>query len=188
MSTEFTFVRHGQTDANAQGIYTGALDFPLNETGIKQAKEAGERLRETCYDVCIYGPSQRVMLTAQMILGALVKKPAVVLCRREAREMDFGLFDGYTAEENAKRHPVEWEEYMRDWVHFQFPGGESFRSFCKETGQFIEALHKEYTGKKLLIVASKGFILCAAALLLGEDINHIFDRPVENAQPVVVRV
>jgi probable phosphoglycerate mutase len=33
-------VRHGETDANAEGRYQGSLDIDLNERGVLQAREA----------------------------------------------------------------------------------------------------------------------------------------------------
>ena len=35
-------VRHGQTDANKNGIIQGVDDNKLNSTGIEQAKEVGK--------------------------------------------------------------------------------------------------------------------------------------------------
>ena len=40
------FVRHGQTDANKNGLIQGVSDHPLNETGIKQAKEAAKLIKK----------------------------------------------------------------------------------------------------------------------------------------------
>ena len=42
----FFFVRHGQTDYNAQGRVQGHIDIPLNELGRWQAEQVGERLKE----------------------------------------------------------------------------------------------------------------------------------------------
>ena len=43
---ELYFIRHGQTDWNAQGRYQGARDIPLNDIGRRQADENGAKLRE----------------------------------------------------------------------------------------------------------------------------------------------
>ena len=36
----FWFLRHGETDWNAQNLSQGAVDIPLNETGLAQARLA----------------------------------------------------------------------------------------------------------------------------------------------------
>ena len=40
MVTEFIFVRHGETNANRDGILQGNIDVPLNDNGIRQAHAA----------------------------------------------------------------------------------------------------------------------------------------------------
>jgi hypothetical protein len=42
----FTFVRHGETDENAQKILQGSKHTPLNETGREQARRLGARLQK----------------------------------------------------------------------------------------------------------------------------------------------
>ena len=37
-------IRHGQTELNNRQVLQGRSDHPLNETGIRQAREAAERL------------------------------------------------------------------------------------------------------------------------------------------------
>ena len=39
----FWFLRHGETDWNAQGISQGNVDIPLNATGLAQARSAAEK-------------------------------------------------------------------------------------------------------------------------------------------------
>ena len=44
-------VRHGETDANRQGIIQGQMDTPLNNRGMHQAKIVGEALRSIPFDI-----------------------------------------------------------------------------------------------------------------------------------------
>lgn len=44
-------VRHGETDANRDGIIQGQLNTPLNDIGRKQASLVGEALRDIPFDI-----------------------------------------------------------------------------------------------------------------------------------------
>ncbi len=41
------FVRHGETIANEQNYFAGAMDVPLTELGVHQARQAGRYLKKT---------------------------------------------------------------------------------------------------------------------------------------------
>lgn len=46
-------VRHGETDANRQGIVQGQLDTQLNELGKNQAELVALRLRSVSFDIAL---------------------------------------------------------------------------------------------------------------------------------------
>ena len=44
MTYTLVLLRHGQSEGNAEGIFTGWRDVPLTELGLVQARRAGELL------------------------------------------------------------------------------------------------------------------------------------------------
>jgi len=64
------FVRHGETDWNAEGRLQGQKDTPLNALGRVQAKEAGRRLGMLASNIdalpWIVSPLSRTRETAEM--------------------------------------------------------------------------------------------------------------------------
>ena len=54
-------VRHGQTDWNVSHKAQGQTDIPLNATGILQAEELREKLKDYQFDKCYVSPLKRAV-------------------------------------------------------------------------------------------------------------------------------
>ncbi len=67
----FWFLRHGETDWNAQGLSQGNIDIPLNATGIAQAHAAAPLLRERGIASIVASPLSRAHDTAKVAAGLL---------------------------------------------------------------------------------------------------------------------
>lgn len=63
----FYFLRHGQTDWNAQGLLMGQTDIPLNEIGRKLALEAAKKVVGHAPATICYSPLSRTKETAMII-------------------------------------------------------------------------------------------------------------------------
>lgn len=61
-------VRHGQSTANAERIYSGQLDHALTPQGLEEARQAGQLLLDWSFDVVVTSPLQRAIVTANLIL------------------------------------------------------------------------------------------------------------------------
>ena len=88
--------RHGQTDWNLQNRLQGWADNPINENGIRQAKELREKIRNQKIDICYSSSLKRAAETAQILLG--YKEPgATPMCPirydKRIRERGFGKID-----------------------------------------------------------------------------------------------
>ncbi len=81
-------VRHGQTDYNVEGRYGGRIDVPLNDTGIKQAQELHEKLKDIKFDLVYSSPLQRAIKTAEIICdNEIIKDDRII-------ERDNGELEG----------------------------------------------------------------------------------------------
>ncbi len=185
MNTRITFLRHGETEANSAGRYAGSLDLPLNEAGISHARQAAGLLAREEFDVLRYGHKKRVAQTAQIVLARLAKKPPATKREAAIREMDFGAFEGLSYAEIEQRYPAEWGAYMAEWARFTFPGGDSIADFFDGCGAYIRELVKKHSGKNILVVAHKGFILCSYCALSGQGVEELFSRDVRPAKMLV---
>jgi len=90
------FVRHGETDWNAQGLIQGSFETDLNEKGREQARSVaallaahGDRFKD--FDLYV-SPQRRALQTMERIKAALNRDDVAVDGR--VRELGFGIWEG----------------------------------------------------------------------------------------------
>ena len=159
-------MRHGQTEKNQAKLLQGRSNFPLNETGIKEAQEAGKWFREQgiVFDAVYASPLIRAVQTAEIAAGvtsAATKedegKSGKTEVIRDDRllEMDYGPYEGMDLSNPAP----EIITFFSDFVHNPVPEGmEKLSSVVGRLGDFLNDLPK--TDGNVLIathaVAMKG--------------------------------
>ncbi len=90
------FVRHGQTDDNANGnLLTGWSATPLNERGFSQARETAAALKDIKFDVCFCSPLLRTRQTLEEILK--FHEGLSVFFDDRLKERDYGEITGKPA-------------------------------------------------------------------------------------------
>lgn len=188
MSTQITFVRHGTTEHNAKGAYSGSSDLPLNENGVEMAQNAGEQLADEQFDVMLYGHMLRVQQTAEVVLNQLATKPCVIKQMREIKEIDFGRFEGLTYLQIEQQYPQDWQNYMENWREYTFPAGDSIPAFYSHCAEFGEWVQREYAQKNILLVGHKGFIAAVMSSVLHEGLDAMMSRNIPHAQPLRLEI
>jgi probable phosphoglycerate mutase len=105
----FYFLRHGQTDWNAQGRFQGHTDVALNELGLSQAHLAAQALADCPIDIIVASPLIRALKTAAIIAERL-NRPLFV--DSALRERHFGAFEGLVINEVKRKLGMEPHERM----------------------------------------------------------------------------
>jgi broad specificity phosphatase PhoE len=100
--TRLLFVRHGETDWNAEGRLQGHTDRPLNDYGRRQARELAERLAEDGVAAIYSSDLRRAKETAEIVGGRL---GLPVVTDPDLRERNWGSWEGLTP---AERDAVEF--------------------------------------------------------------------------------
>ena len=144
------FIRHGKVKSNLEARYCGCrTDQPVCTEGLAELKDRSVLLRaEAIYS----SPMKRAMQTAK------ISMPGVPITVVPAfREMDFGVFEGRTAEE------MEFFDPYNDWVDSgcktKCPGGESMAEFSLRVNTaFTDIVKKadEQGVERIAIVAHGG--------------------------------
>ncbi|WP_342166900.1 2,3-bisphosphoglycerate-dependent phosphoglycerate mutase [Methylobacterium sp. SD21] len=122
-------VRHGESEANAAGEFTGTRDVPLTARGREQARAAGRRLLEHGLypDAAFCSTRSRTAETAGLILDALGRPGLAVECAAALDERDYGALTGLTHVEAEVRWGADQVRVWRRSYATAPPGGESIR-------------------------------------------------------------
>ena len=166
------FVRHGQTDANANNVAMGqGLDIPLNAKGIEQAKELAEHIDKDFHKI-FCSP----LIRAQQTCEILSKKLGVPFETRPGlAERDAGSLSGKTWDE-VKKLTGEAAEVFADEIDTKKFHGETLGHMENRLLNFIEEVRTQYPDKKVLAVTHAGVTREMAKLF-----PSLNDAPIENA-------
>jgi len=132
-------LRHGQTDWNLFRRANGCTDTFLNKTGIEQAKQQAENLKDVNFDVCFCSPQTR----ARQFCEIIYKGP--ILFDDRLIEIDCGEFEGL--EETAEMMKSFYEA-----IQTGDKGTENFGKFMERTLDLCDLIMQAYKGKNVLIV------------------------------------
>ncbi|ACS39082.1 2,3-bisphosphoglycerate-dependent phosphoglycerate mutase [Methylorubrum extorquens] len=122
-------IRHGQSRANADGLFTGLLDSPLTDLGRHEATAAGLRLREEGlrFDAAFTSTLVRAIDTSRLALDALGQADLVPRRDIALDERDYGVLSGLDKETAYRRFGAERvEEWRRSYAGLP-PDGESLK-------------------------------------------------------------
>jgi probable phosphomutase (TIGR03848 family) len=116
--------RHGRTTANATGVLAGRTKgIGLDERGVEQAREAGERLADLPLAAIVTSPLERCRDTAREVSRLQNGGRAKVVTERRLLECDYGSWTGRDLETLAKE-PL-WATVQAHPSAVTFPDGES---------------------------------------------------------------
>jgi probable phosphoglycerate mutase len=152
----FWFLRHGETDWNAQGLSQGRTDIPLNATGIRQAERAAAALRGRGIATIVASPLERALRTAQTVAAAL---SLPVTTDPDLQEVAFGEQEG---------QPMgDWYE---EWIAGRYTpaGGESFADLL---ARGVAAINRATTLPGPVLVVAHGALFRALRVALGHAPN-----------------
>ena len=156
-----TLIRHGLTDWNRQGRFQGSSDVPLSDEGRAQAarlRSADALLAQV--DAIVSSPSRRARDTATLAFPHARVEDDVRL-----RELDFGVFEGRTIDEN-RRHAA-WDWWTEDPYRRPAPRGESYRQLQRRAVAWFEEARSRWPDAHTVAVCHSGTIQMLLAHLLG---------------------
>jgi broad specificity phosphatase PhoE len=135
------YVTHSTSVDNEAGLASGHADVPLSPTGERQAREAGERLRDVPLDLVVCSDLERSWRTAEI---AFAGRDLEVRRDPRLREVDYGDMT------QAPRALVDAQRANR--IERPFHGGESYRHAAERHRLLLRDLADELPGGVILLV------------------------------------
>lgn len=181
-----TFVRHAESQANADGVIDTSVPGPgLTPLGQQQATDVAAVLVGNGYDGIYVSSMLRTQQTAAP-LAALTGQPVVVL--PGLREISAGIFEGSSEDEGLGRlgyalGPVAWTLGAR---LLPTPGGEDGNSFDARVDDAIGQIYD--SGNQNAVAFSHGATIMFWVMMNVDnpDLGLLLSHQLENAEQVVI--
>ncbi|MGI3450580.1 adenosylcobalamin/alpha-ribazole phosphatase [Citrobacter arsenatis] len=169
-------VRHGETEANVAGLYSGHAPTPLTERGIAQAQTLGTLLRNVPVDNVLCSELERARHTTQFILG---DREVPVRNIPELNEMFFGDWEMRHHRDLAREDAENYAVWCNDWQNATPTNGEGFQAFSQRVERFITQLADYKACQNLLVVSHQGVLSVMIARLLSMPASAMWHFRVE---------
>jgi broad specificity phosphatase PhoE len=134
----------------------GATDAPLSFEGLGEAEGLAKKLSGLALEIIFTSPLARAKQTAQIIAQSRNLTPIIV---DEFREINLGLFEGFTAGEAKVKYPRVWAQRGLDLLAVAPPGGESYGDLAlRVLPAFEKVLSENSQAKNALLVAHRAVL------------------------------
>ena len=181
---DWIFVRHGESTANADAMFSGHMDVPLTPRGLAQARAAGQTVRDrlggTPLNAMWSSDLKRAHQTAVGIHEAAAFT-VPIRTHRALREQHLGEWEGQPIATIRRAHP---EQPLMAWDR-RAPGGETLEEVGRRA---VELLRTFRPDGPVCIVGHGGLLRVLIGLLDDVPATAIGSIRIPNAVPIVRRV
>ena len=204
-------VRHGQSTANAEGLFTGLLDVPLTELGREEAVRAADLLARAGIDprVRLTSPLQRARTTTEILIEQLDGRASGgVESDWRLAERNYGALTGRRKVDVLAEYGEAQYLAWRRSVHIAPPRmtraqfaslgdvpawlgrTEALDAVIRRTAAFWRARIEPCLrlGKDVLVVAHGNSLRALCAVLDKLDDAEIEDLNIPTGQPLIYRI
>ncbi len=134
-------VRHGQSQWNLENRFTGWTDVPLTDLGRKEARRAGEMLKDAraLVDLAFTSDLQRAQETLRIILEVLGQSGLPTERDKALNERHYGALQGLNKAETAEKFGADQVHIWRRSYDVPPPEGESLKDTAARTLPYFDA-------------------------------------------------
>ncbi len=170
-------IRHGESEWNAKGLWTGLTDVSLNQKGIEEAKNAGKLIQHFSFDKAFTSKLKRAIQTLEIVNEKLDKKITDIFESVALNERNYGILTGKNKWEIKKeKGEKEFLQLRRGW-DYKIPEGESLKDVYNRVIPYYDQdiLPELKSGNNILVVAHGNSLRA-----LVKHIENISDTDIVN--------
>lgn len=181
------FIRHGETDWNAERRYQGQTDIPLNDNGRAQARRNGEVLRTLLPGIAeahfVSSPLERTRETMQIVRATLGLAPEQFEVDRRIIELNYGHWEGQLASDLVHTDPEGIAARAADPYLWRPRGGENYVDISRRLADWLTTLNRD------TVAVSHGGVSRALRSILTDDVGRadILDLDVPQDRILVLK-
>ena len=189
LSRILVLVRHGQSEDNAQDLFSGLRDPALTARGVDEARAAGRELKRLglSFTHAFTSALTRARRTMGLVLSELGQSDLPVEAAPALNERDYGELAGLNKTQARERFGVEQVRVWRKSFHAVPPGGESLAMTADRVWPFYERriAPAVRNGGRALLVGHGNALRSMLMRLDGIDPETIEDVNIGTAQILV---
>jgi 2,3-bisphosphoglycerate-dependent phosphoglycerate mutase len=185
-------VRHGQSEWNLKNLFTGWRDVDLTEQGVKEAQEAGRKLKAQglTFGTAFTSALKRAQRTLDIMLDEMGQTKIPVIRNEALNERDYGDLSGLNKDEARKKWGEEQVHIWRRSFDIAPPGGESLRDTAARVLPYYirEILPRVMRGERVLVAAHGNSLRALVMVLDGHTKESILKLNIETGVPIIYRL
>ena len=168
MSVTILLMRHGETDWNRMRIFRGIHDIPLNENGVRQARQIAEAIAARRIDAAYSSPLCRALETAKIALQACA---VGVTIHEGLKDFNYGRWTGMEEEAVAKEWPDEYARWVKEPHIARPPGGDALQDVFDRAFAAVESIVEGHDGQTIALFGHRvvNKLLVLGMLSLGAE-------------------
>ena len=186
-------VRHGQSEWNLKNLFTGWRDVDLTEQGVKEAREAGRKLKAQglAFDVAYHLGAEARAAHARASCWRRWAQPNLPTHKDLAlNERDYGDLSGLNKDDARKKWGEEQVLIWRRSYDIAPPGGESLKDTLARTLPYYvqEILPSVLRGQRTIVAAHGNSLRALVMVLERLSPEGILAREIATGVPIIYRL
>ena len=186
---KLVLLRHGQSTWNLENRFTGWIDVPLTEMGIKEAEEAGKKIRYAGIhiDKAFTSVLKRAQDTLTICLRATGQEGIPTQYDQALNERHYGDLQGLNKSETAQQYGDEQVKLWRRSYDVKPPNGESLKDTAARTLPYFEShiVPALQAGENVIISAHGNSLRAIVMKLDNLNEQQVLELNIPNGVPIV---